>query len=117
MMDYVRFDEVLEGMMNNADDETIDEFLAVANKVSRLLKVKVDDLIIIPDTDPYLVTLGTPIPTRKVSSKLYFNGNYAVEVTDANSYWVYFSDEQDAEERGGCRYRYPGQIQRHDHCR
>ncbi len=97
MMDYVRFDEVTEGMMDNADDETIDNFLAVANKVAKLLKTKVDNLFIIPNADAYEVSEGTPIPTKRITSKLFDNGTYILEKVNGD-YWLYFKSEKDAED-------------------
>ena len=93
-MEIVRFDEVLEGMNNNADDKTIDTFLSVANKVARLLKTKVDDLAIIVDVDYVDTNDLTTVSYTK--AKLYSANNYVVEKVNGD-FWIYFKSETDAQ--------------------
>ena len=93
-MEIVRFDEVLEGMNNNADDKTIDTFLSVANKVARLLKTKVDNLAIIVDVDYVDTNELTTVSYTK--AKLYSANNYVVEKVNGD-FWIYFKSETDAQ--------------------
>ena len=97
-MRILPFDEILEGMTNNADDSTIDGFLAITKKAARILHTRQDDLYVIVDRE-YLDTYGLEeIKSPYKNSKLYLSadGNYVIEEL-RGMYFVYARSEEEAE--------------------
>ncbi len=84
-------DEAFEGMMDNADDETIDNFSRVVNSVSRKLKAKQNDIAILISRDDLGLTGGTPLSKR--GDLLLYDTPMVSEKVNGDT-WLYFPNEE-----------------------
>ena len=89
--DLLHVDEVFEGMMDNADDETIDNFNRVINSVARKLKAKQNDIAILISRDDLGLTGGTPLSKR--GDLLFYDTPMVSEKVNGIT-WLYFPNEE-----------------------
>lgn len=84
-------DEVFEGMMDNADDDTIDSFSRVINSVARKLKAKQNDIAILIFSEDLGLTGGAPLNKR--GDLIFYDTPMVSEKINGNT-WLYFPNEE-----------------------
>lgn len=97
---FVDYDTLIDGYINNMDDDDIDRELRLHNKFARALGVKADDLLVVVNTDEYAPSASseTPIKDLTKSAKLYNVGGIPLIEEKKNGLFLWFKDERDIQD-------------------
>ena len=97
----VKSDDFLDGLMNNADDETIDKTVMLLKRYARILKSKMNNLYIIHCDYDILPSNNDAeqldIDAGKYAKVYDYNEITVIEEEYNNEHYLYFKTEDDAE--------------------